>query len=99
MSDKPTFVYANAMDLAVSPYDFCLRFIRNEANNMGAGNPPDVIKADSVVVAMSPAHAKAMLPSLYRAVLEYERQFGKIGLMQDMLDDFNKTFKDSGAGT
>lgn len=92
MTTSQNFCYTNAVELAVSPYDFVLKFMRNEAENTGTGSEPRLVLADSMVVAMSPAHAKAMLPAIYNAVLEYEKQFGKIGLLPEMQEKFDTAF-------
>lgn len=98
VNESDDFFYANAMELAVSPYDFSLRFIRNAAGQVAlpegvrTGEVPVVTRA-SMTVGMSPTHAKAMLPALVNAVLRYEEQLGKLTIPQEMQTAFDALFK------
>jgi hypothetical protein len=95
MTAEPKFFYANALELSVSPYDCSLRFVRNEVDQGQTPMTGSAIKfheADTLTVCMSAAHLKAMLPSLLSAVVDYEKNFGKLGLLPELQTAFDKVF-------
>ncbi len=97
MADPQPFFYANAVDLAVSPYDATLRFARNvpdaRQTQPGSGvsvspaEPPKPVETFSVV--MSPQHLKAMVPLVIKAIDEYERLLGPINIPADMKREYD----------
>lgn len=97
MSNEPKFFYANAMEMAASPYDISLKFMRNGAEVAKPVVPGTTVEAtavllDSLAVSMSPSHFKAMLPGLVKIVVEYEKQFGLIPLPPDAAAVWNASF-------
>lgn len=87
------FFYANGLELAVSPYDITLKFLRQgtpEGAAPGVELQPKRIAELSV--AMSPVHAKAMLSGLYTAIMGYEESVGAIALPAEAQKTFNETF-------
>ena len=92
-SEKNKFFYCNAAEIAVSPYDFSFKFIRNgspEGAKEGAKVQP--AKLDEFTVSMSPAHAKVLLSGYFRAILDYEKSVGPIAVEANSQDEFNRTF-------
>ena len=93
MESDRNFFYANGLEVAVSPYDINLKFLRQgspENAETGVATQPE--KIDEVTVAMSPAHAKAMLPGIFKAIVHYEQTFGSISLESKVEEDFGNTF-------
>lgn len=87
------FFYANGLEVAVSPFDFNLKFLRQGADSDAVGGAPAATKRlDEIIIGMSPAHAKAMLSGLFTSVSDYEKSFGIINLPNEALNEFNKTF-------
>jgi len=95
MTSDGKFFYTNALEVAASSYDVNLKFMRNGTSTGASSDASPVIELkDEITVAMSPAHAKAMLPSLLRIVLEYEKHSGApIALPNDMQKLWDETFK------
>ena len=96
MSDDAKYFYANAVQIAVTPFDVTLTFMRNGIPN-GAVTTlvPTQTQGkvvDSSAIGMSPSHAKAMLPAIYNAIVEYEKSFGKLGLPPELQANFDKVF-------
>lgn len=99
MSIEGKFFYANSLEVAVSPFDISMKFMRNgtETAQKPAAtseiNPNAAISVlDAMTVSMSPSHAKAMVPALLRLVQEYEKQFGRIPLGADIQATWDATF-------
>ena len=93
MDTEKKFFYANSLEVAVSPYDFSLKFSRQgPPENIKSGEPPKPNKLDEFTVSMSPVHAKAMLAGLYRAVGEYEKNVGQIVLPKHQETEYQQTF-------
>ena len=93
MDTEKKFFYSNALELAVSPYDFSLKFLRT---GVAAGTTPGVatipVPLDEIIIAMSPGHAKAILSGLYKSVIDYENTFGSITIDKARQDEFMNTF-------
>lgn len=97
MSEEKPFFYCNGLQVATSPYDITLNFIRHApkvgaATGLMAGVPSDPVRAAELLVSMSPMHAKAMLPGLFKVVADYENTFGPIALPKEIQDLYSKTF-------
>ena len=93
MDSDGKFFYTNAMEVAVSVYDFTFKFIRQGAAPPKPGaTQAAVLRLDEMAVSMSPAHAKAMLSGIFKAVLDYEKQFGHIALEKETEQQFAQTF-------
>jgi hypothetical protein len=75
MPDAPEPVYANAVNITVGPYDLVMDFGFRAPEQIAKRSPEYEIVAR---VAMSLAHAKAMLPGLARVIQQYESQVGPI---------------------
>jgi hypothetical protein len=80
--------YANSLDLVASPYDVQLRFSRKGVVSKPDDGPPVAGEIEHMVVSMSIAHLKAMLPALVDAVVKFEAQMGTVGIPEE----FQKTF-------
>ncbi len=89
MPTETNFFYANAMETSVSVYDLSLKFIRTAPLGITPGMSPPVAgtsvetkleAAETLIVAMSPSHAKAMLPSIIHLIHQYEVRYGRIPL-------------------
>ena len=93
MSNEGKFFYSNGLEVAVSPFDFNLKFLRQGApENAEAGKLLAPSRLDEIIVAMSPSHAKAMLAGLYSAVMDYETNIGPITISNEDQKKFNETF-------
>ncbi len=73
--ESPPLVYANVVQMTTGPFDLVMDF--------GFKNPEQTVQGSTeyetvVRVAMSLAHAKAMVPLLARVIAEYEQQVGPI---------------------
>ena len=92
-SDKQ-FFYANSLELAISPYDFTFKFLRQGAPDgvLQQGQPLPPKRIDELSVAMSPAHAKAMIAAQFKAIIAYEKQFGKIAFETEKQNEFDNVF-------
>ena len=94
MDTDNKFFYANGVEIAVTSYDFSLKFLRlglpEGATFGGTINVPS--RLDECIIAMSPGHAKAMLSSLYKSVLDYENNIGSITLDSEAQKVFMETF-------
>ena len=84
--ESPPLVYANAVEMTAGPYDLVMDFGFKTPEQMkeGVGAPDTVVR-----VAMSLAHAKAMIPILAEMIATYEERVGKIP---------TPGFEDSGKG-
>lgn len=90
---RKKFFYSNGLEIAVSPYDFNLKFLRTGARaGIEPGDPVTSIPLDEIIIAMSPAHAKAMISGLYNSVVDYEKTIGPISIDSAGQDNFMKTF-------
>ncbi len=92
MESDMQFFYSNSVEIGVSPFDVNLKFIRQgtpENAKEGAVVPQNMAE---LTVAMSPAHAKAMLAGFYKAVFDYENNVGKIALEAATQKTFDETF-------
>lgn len=87
MSEDKQFFYANSVEVAVSAFDFNLKFLRNgtSASNPKQNSKQHTAKVranielrDEMVIGMSPQHAKAMLPHLTEMLKAYEETFGPL---------------------
>ena len=98
MSSESKFFYANSLEAAVSAYDVSLKFPRNVTLSLEvkriAGQPLEAptMAAETLVVSMSPSHAKAMLPALIMLVREYEKAYGTIPLAPDAKSTWDSMF-------
>lgn len=93
MDTEAKFFYCNGLELAVSPFDFNLKFVRQgAAPNAEPGKMTAPAKLDELMVAMSPAHAKAMLAGLYQSVKDYEANIGHITVTAEDQKKFEETF-------
>jgi len=73
--ENPTPVYANVFEAVVGPYDLVMDFGFKSPDQTKKGSPDFEVVSR---VAMSLAHAKAMLPALARVIAEYEQNVGPI---------------------
>jgi hypothetical protein len=85
------------LKVATSPYDITLNFIRHapklgETKGTAEGAPVNPVQAAELLVSMSPMHAKAMLPGLFKVVADYENTFGPIVLPKEIQDLYSQTF-------
>lgn len=97
MVGEQKFFYTNGMELAVSAYDVTLKFLRNGAMSTVGAEKGVTVEAtievlDTLVVGMSPSHAKALVPGLMLAITQYEKQHGKIPLPPEAVSAWNTTF-------
>lgn len=94
MIDEKNFFYANAIEVAYSPYDVSLKFQRNGADASSSSAAREVMPKtlNDFIISMSPGHLKAMLPALYRAVCDYERKYGEMPLPQDVRKEYDAAF-------
>ena len=98
MSIDEKFFYTNGVEVGISPYDFSLKFMRNgsptpetvkaAAASQALGASPAMVM-ETMTIAMSPVHAKAMLPILAQMIATYEQAFGTIALPPDHLAKWN----------
>jgi hypothetical protein len=72
-------VYANSAQIETGPWDFRITF--GEATTSG----DKVIVEQSVAVAMSPQHAKAVSDLLAKNVRDYEKRIGEIKMPSEEL--------------
>lgn len=99
MAVDEKFFYSNAIEVAVSPFDINLKFIRNgtatPAQVVPVNTPVDAtpIVQEAMVVAISPSSLKTMLPGLLQAVAIYEQKFGAIPIASDALARWNAAVK------
>lgn len=85
---EPPTNYVNGVAITVSPWDFCLLFLRGLPNQpLSEATEVEVIEGrgrrplDAEVVqriVMSPEHAKSMAARLQENVVLYEQEFGEI---------------------
>lgn len=75
----PTY-YASGVEMAVSPWDFTLKFSLREGVT-----PKDVRPVATVI--LSPQHAYIVARLLTKNVEAYEQQIGKIDLPTRLLND------------
>lgn len=98
MDSDGNFFYANALEMAVSQFDFSFRFLRQGAAPPklsvapGSAQQTGILRLDAMVVGMSPSHAKAMVGAIFKAVREYEKTYGKIPVEKAVEDDYQATF-------
>lgn len=93
MESDNKFFYSNGLQVAVSPFDINLKFLRQGApDNAVEGKPMQPQVLDEIIIAMSPAHAKAMLSGLFQSIMSYEKDVGPIALPADLQKAFNETF-------
>ena len=82
------FFYANGLEVAASPFDFSLKFIRNGTpdafNKPGQNYNVIPVLADKFVVSMSPVLAKLMLKNLTIAIDNYERANSAIVIPKEL---------------
>lgn len=97
MEIEKQFFYTNGAEIAVSPYDLNIKFLRQGTPEGASGNPvgnniqPTTMA--ELTVAMSLSHAKTLLPGLYQSIIDYERSFGLIAVTPDAQNIFDTTFK------
>jgi len=74
-------LYANAMNVVVTPWDLILLFgsIQLPETITGDGTAAGTIRIDAAVT-MSPQHAKAAVKALQSVVDGYEKRFGEINM-------------------
>lgn len=94
---ETNFFYANGLEMSVSAYDLSFKFLRNapsgkEKSSFGAFSEEDVKTEAAAVVSMSPSHAKAMLPGVFRLIQEYEKNFGVIPLPPEVAENWDALF-------
>lgn len=75
-SKKATEVYANAVTLANTFFDFSMLFKRDYVYETEGGQKKDT--EEVAFVRMSPQMAKALCALLQNNITEYEKQFGTI---------------------
>jgi hypothetical protein len=84
---EPPTNYVNGVAITVSPWDFCLLFLRGLPNQplseteaeVVAGHRRGPLDAEIVQrIVMSPEHAKSMIARLQENVELYEQEFGEI---------------------
>lgn len=100
MGNEQKFFYANAVEVTVSPFDVSLNFIRTGAPKADTAAPKVVgeliegtaAALDTLVVSMSPMHAKAMLMPLVALVRKYEESFGVLPMPPEAQAQFVKLF-------
>lgn len=93
MESDAKFFYANALEVAVSPFDFSLKFMRQGTPAEAVHNVPSpAATLDAMIVGMSPTHAKAMLSGLFKAVMGYESENGTISVPAEVQAEFLNTF-------
>ena len=85
MTEDPKFFYANAVEVALSAYDFSFRFMRQgppmpgkKLGEPGGQQQVEAVLFDAFTVAMSPSHAKAVMNALIENIRTYEAAFGPI---------------------
>jgi hypothetical protein len=74
LAEKFVKVYANAVNLEMTPWDFSLLFGELKKSN------DKVVIEHSVGIIMSPQHAKALAGVLLNQLKEYEKRIGEIKL-------------------
>ena len=93
MDTEGRFFYTNGLELAVSAYDFNLKFLRQGApENPEPGKQLAPARLDELIVGMSPGHAKTMLVGLYKAVRDYEANIGHITVNAEDQKKFDDAF-------
>jgi hypothetical protein len=84
---EPPTNYVNGVAITVSPWDFCLLFIRGLPNQPLSEVEVEVVEGrrrgplDAEIVqriVMSPEHAKSMVARLQENIELYEEEFGEI---------------------
>jgi hypothetical protein len=73
---QPEPLYANAVQMTVSPFDMVLDFGFRSPEEWARG--PDAGYEVVARVAMSLSHAKSMLPLMAKVIADYEQKFGQI---------------------
>jgi len=75
-------LYANAMNVLVTPWDLVLLFgsIQLPEAISGTGKPTKAPIRIDAAITMSPQHAKATAKALQDVITEYEKIYGDIGL-------------------
>ena len=90
MDREPKFFYANGVEMAVSAYDFNLKFVRQGApSGATPGTAVTAERLDELTVTMSPAHAKTLIGVFIKSVHDYEKNIGKIVLPGDEEEKFH----------
>ncbi len=74
-STPPPPAYVNVMDVTMGPFDVVIDFGFKGPEQSRRGSADYDIVAR---IAMSPGHAKSMLPLLARMIADYEQQVGPI---------------------
>lgn len=101
MTDETKFFYTNGLEASVSPYDVSLKFFRNVTAPPPAGTVRPVgertesraTAAETLVVSMSPTHAKAIIPSMIQLIEEYENTFGPLPLPPEIQLIWDRRFQ------
>ena len=99
MTIETKFFYANSVEVAVSPFDISLKFMRNGTATLETvavhTTPVDAtpVVMDALTIAMSPSAAKSMLPALLQLISVYEQKFGTIPLPPEVLARWNAEVK------
>ncbi len=87
---EPPTNYVNGVAITVSPWDFCLLFIRGLPNQPLSETEMEIVEGrrrgplDAEIVqriVMSPEHAKSMVARLQENVELYEQEFGEIPII------------------
>ncbi len=99
MSLEEKFFYTNSVQVAITPYDFSLKFTRNGTETDNTPRPSGTLKVDVpakvldvMTVSMSPSHAKALLVALKQIVDMYEQRHGLIPVPVDVKNQWDKYF-------
>lgn len=81
--DEPIEFYANSVNVASQIYDVLIEFALQTPITY-ADNSNTVERKILTRVRMSPPHAKALAAILVKQAMEYEANFGKLSLPDDM---------------
>ncbi|MDD4964913.1 MAG: hypothetical protein PHI11_13455 [Gallionella sp.] len=93
MESEKNFFYSNGLELAVSPYDINLKFLRQGTpDGSVVGNTPAPIRLDEMTVSMGPALAKTIAVMLFKVIEDYEKNIGHIALQAQEQKIFEDVF-------
>lgn len=100
------FFYANGAEMAVTPYDVTMKFLRNGSSTSSVGSAPNTAGApmeatptilDTMSVSMSPSHAKTVAAAMLHLIREYEKQYGTIPLTVESAEKWRSEIATAGA--
>jgi hypothetical protein len=85
MADQPQEIYANGVQVITSPFEFVLELGLTTVKLSQIPNRPHDTEAQVVArVRLSPHHAKAVAALLVQNVVEFERNWGELGLPPEL---------------